>query len=89
MIDIDINEAVNGLFKSLLNKNQKPIETVKGVHCDFNSTEKLYNKFLKVSLIRDSSYIPTPELMKNKKATVSVRSDGNKCFQYSVINALH
>ena len=41
-------------------------------HNAYDSIEKFYYKFYKISLTRRSSYIPTPKWMKNQKATVNV-----------------
>ena len=41
------------------------------------------------STINNSTFIETPEWIKNKKCTINPQNRDNKCFQYSVIAALN
>jgi hypothetical protein len=36
-----------------------------------------------------SSYIETPQPLKNKKALVNVKNDDEKCFQWAILSALY
>ena len=38
---------------------------------------------------RGRSYIPTPEWIANKKATINIQNNDNKCFKYSVQCGVH
>ena len=38
---------------------------------------------------RGGSYIDSPKWLKNKKATINPKNNGNKCFQYSLTVALN
>ena len=47
-------------------------------------------KLHKISLNRCSSYINSPELLKNKKVTINPQNtEDNKCFQYAITAALN
>ena len=47
-----------------------------------------YNLY-KVSLNRDGSYIDSPEWLKNKKATINLKNNDNKFFQYAITASLN
>ena len=38
---------------------------------------------------RGSSYIPTPTELVRKQAIINVQNNGNRCFMYAVLSALH
>ena len=40
-------------------------------------------------LVGGSSYIPNPEWLRKKKCVVNVINDDEKCFQWSILSALH
>ena len=43
----------------------------------------------KISLSRGQSYIDSPEWPKNKKATINLKNNDNRCFQYALTVALN
>ena len=47
-----------------------------------------YNLY-KVSLNRDGSDIDSPEWLKNKKATINLKNNDNKFFQYAITASLN
>ena len=50
----------------------------------------LYYHLQKTSLKRTrSSYIDSPEWLKNKKATINPKNNTDSCFQYAIIAALN
>ena len=53
--------------------------------------ELIYWRHLhKISLNRGSSYINSPEWLKNKGATINPKNTrDNKCFKYAIITELH
>ena len=55
----------------------------------FDSFDLVYYKLQKISLNRDRSYIDSPELWKNKKATVNPKNNNDKCFPYPITAALN
>ena len=56
----------------------------------FDSVDAMYYIFHKISLNRASSYIDSPEWLKNKMSTISPKNKkDNNCFQYAVAVALN
>ena len=56
----------------------------------FDSVNLLHYHLQKASLKRTrSSYIDSPEWLKNKKATISPKNNNNNCFQYALTVALN
>ena len=43
----------------------------------------------KTSLKRGNSHIKSPEWILNKRATINPKNEDNKCFEYSIVIALH
>ena len=90
MIGADTNETIKNLFNSLLQRYQKGLEeSMRGSDFVFDCVESLNYIFHKVDLKRSASYIETPDWIKKKKATINVKNDDDKCFQYSVTVALN
>ena len=79
------------LFKSLLQNYQKDLEeSVIGTNFVFDSVDLLYYHLQKTSLKRTrSSYIDSPEWLKNRKATINPKNNDNNCFQYALTVALN
>ena len=56
----------------------------------FISVDALYYKLHKINLNRGSSYIDSPEWLKNKKATINPKNKkDDNCFQFAIAIALH
>ena len=55
----------------------------------FYSVDLLYYKLHKTILNRGGAYTDSPEWLKNKKATINPKNNGDKCFQYAVTVALN
>ena len=55
----------------------------------FDSVDSLYYKLHKISLNRGGSYIDSPKWLKNKKATINLKNNDDKCFQYAITVALN
>ena len=55
----------------------------------FDSVDALYYNLNKVSLSRGGSYIDSPEWLKNKNATINLKNNDDKYFQYALIVALN
>lgn len=73
MIGTNINGSIiKKFFQSPFKKYQESIQVMNCSHNAYDSIEKFYYKFHKISLTRRSSYIPTPKWMKNQKATLNV-----------------
>ena len=82
----DITEEV---CESLLQKYQERLkESIRRSEFIYDSVDLLYYNLQKISLNRkESSYIDSPEWLKNKKATIH-QKDYN-CFQYDLAVALN
>ena len=81
----ETDEIVKKLFESLLQRYQERLEeSMKG-----REFILLYDKCHQVSLNRCGSYIDFPEWLKNKKATINLKNNDDKCFQYGLAVALH
>ena len=85
------DEIIEELFESLLQNYQKDLEeSMKGSNFIFDSVDLLYYHLQKTSLKRTgSSYIDSPEWLKNKKATINPKNNDDNCFQYALTVALN
>ena len=55
-----------------------------------DSVDLLYYRYNKTSLRRRKSYIKSPELLKNKRATINPKNKkDDNCFQYALTVALN
>ena len=91
MSGVDTNDAINELISSFTKRYQKGLETkMKGSSYIFERVDLLEYNIHKISLNRGSSYIESPEWLKNKKVTINPKNTkDNKCFQYAIIAALN
>ena len=62
---------------------------MKGSEFLFDSTDLLYYRLHKISLIRGGSYIDSPEWLKNKAATINAKNKDDECFKYAITVALN
>ena len=62
---------------------------MKGSEFTFDSDDALNYDFNKISLSRNGSYIDSPKWLKNKNATISPKTNNDKCFQYALTVALN
>ena len=62
---------------------------MRGSEFIFDSVDSLYYDLNKISLSRGGSYIDSPELLKNKKATINPKNNDDKCIQYALTVALN
>ena len=87
----ETSEAINELFNSFLRRYQEGLETkMKGNGYIFDRVDLLECHLHKISLNRGSSYIISPEWLKNKGATINPKNTrDNECFKYAIIAALH
>ena len=90
MMGNETNGIIEELFKSLLPRYQKGLEeSMDGSHFIFESVDALYYNLNKISLSKGGSYIDSPKLLKNKKATINAKNNDGKCFQYALTVALN
>ena len=78
-------------FNSFRRRYQEGLQTkMKGSSFTFKRIDLLEYHLHKISLNRGSSYINSPEWLKNKKVTINPKNtEDNNCFQYAIIAALN
>ena len=84
----DLNEIVNEMFAHM----QRQIENPALVNSRFVFDEVLFLNvsFYQLNLTRDSSYIPLPSWIANKKAVINPKNENDEeCFKWAVTVALH
>ena len=62
---------------------------MRGSEFAYYSVDALYYNLNKVSLSRGESYIDPLKWLKNKKATINIKTMDDKCFQYTLTVALN
>ena len=86
----DANDIVNELFDSLHSRYQMSLETsMRGSDFIFDSVQLLYQRYCKVKFRRGDLYIDSPDWIKKKKATINLKTRGDKCFQNAITVALN
>ena len=85
------SDANNKLIDSFTKRYQEGLETnMKGSSYIFERIDLLEYHLHKTSLNRGSSYINSPEWIKNKKVTINPQNtEDNNCFQYAITAALN
>ena len=92
MMGSETDDIIDELFESLLQKYQEGLEESmrRGSNFVFDSVDLLYYHLQKTSLKRiGSSYIDSPEWLKNKKATINPKNNDDNCFQYALTVVLN
>ena len=78
------------LINSFLNNYQKEELILRnGSNFVFESVGLLSYHIHKTSLKRGNSYIKSPEWVASKKAIINLKNVDNRCFEYSIVLALH
>ena len=86
----DTDEVIKFLFGSFLQKYEDNMqEKMRGSDFEVDGVNFLYYDFNKTSINRGGSYIDSPKWLKDKKSTISPRSNDHKCFQYAITLALN
>ena len=88
---IEISDVINELFGSFAKRYQEGLETqIKGSSFTFERVDLLEYHLHKISLNRGSSYINSPEWIKNKGVTINPKNTkNNNCFQDAITAALN
>ena len=91
MSGAETSDAINEIFKSFLKRYQEWLETkMRGSSFTFERVDLLEYHLHKTSLNRGSSFIKSPDWLRNKGATInSKNTEDNECFKYAIIVALH
>ena len=86
----ETDDIVKRLINSFLNNYQKEELILRnGSNFVFESVGLLSYHIHKTSLKRGNSYIKSPEWVANKKAIINPKNVDNRCFEYSIVVALH
>ena len=86
----ETHEIIEELFKSLLQRYQEGLEeSMRGSKFIFDCADALYYNLNKISLNRGESYIDSPKWLKNKKATINLKNNDDKCFEYALTVAIN
>ena len=87
----ETNDITEELCESLLQKIQERLEeSIRRSEFIYDSVDFLYYNLQKISLNRkESSYIDSPEWLKNKKATIHQKINDYNCFQNDLAVALN
>ena len=90
MSGIETEDVINELFNTFCKRYQDGLETkMKGRSFTFEFIDLLEYHLHEISLNRGSSYINSPEWVKNKGVTINPENTkDDKCFQYAIIAAL-
>ena len=64
-------------------------EKVRASEFVFDSIDLFHYNLHKISLNRGKSYIDSPKWLKNKKTTINLKNNDDKCFQYAITAALN
>ena len=87
MMGSEADEIVKELFKSLLRRYLEGLkESLDGSNLIFASVDALHYNLNKIGLNRGGSYVNSSEWLKNKKATINLKNNDDKCFQYALRN---
>ena len=90
MSGTESNDAINELFKSFFRRYQEGLQTkMRGSSFPFERVDSLYYHLHEISLNRGSSYIDSPEWLKNKGVTINPKNDDDYCFKYALKVALN
>ena len=85
------SDAINKLINSFTKRYQEGLETkLKGSSYIFECIDLLEYHLHKIGLNRGSSYIESPEWLKNKRVTINPKNTkNNNCFQYAITALLN
>ena len=87
----DVNDITKQLTDSFYeNFEEEMLKLRNGSDYEYDSVEVLGIRFHTIDLRRGSSYIKSPDWIKNKGATINPKNTkGNRCFLYAVVAALN
>ena len=81
----EADKIIEELFESLLQKYQEGLEEkLRRNEFVFDNVDLLHYNLHKISLNRGGSDIDSPKSPKNKKPTINLKNNKDKCFQYAV-----
>ena len=91
IINDEEDEIIEELFKSLKNRYQNNLESMKGSEFDyvFDYVDLFYYKCHKINPNCGGPYIDSSDWIKNKKPRIYPINKKDKCFQFAVTIALN
>ena len=85
MMSSKTDKIIEKLFNSFFTKIPKKVRRIhKRKWIAFDCVYSLHYKLHKISLNRGRSYIDSPTWIKNKKATINLKNNDDKCFHYVI-----
>ena len=88
-VEIMTGSETDEIIKELKRYQEGLEESMRGSEFIFDSVDALYYVLNKISLSRAGSYIDSPKWLKNKKATINLKNNDGKCFQYALTVVLN
>ena len=97
----EINERRLKIFKKCIERNEKIVNNkdetdIEYINDELDTIKRVFEGFCSVynidcttKTIDDSTFIETPDQIKNKKCTINPQNKDNKCFQYSITTYLY
>ena len=90
MSGIETEDVINELFNTFRKRSRRIRKKMKKSSFTFKHVDLLGYHLHNIRLIRGSSYIESPEWIKNKGVTINPKNtEDNNCFQYAIIAALN
>ena len=91
MRGVENEDIINELFNTFRKRYQEGLETkMRGSSFTFERIDLLEYHLHKISPKKGSSYIKSPEWIKNKGVTINPKNtENNNCFQYAITAALN
>ena len=81
----EADKIIEELFESFWQKYQEGLEEkMRRNEFVFDNVDLLHYNLHKISLNRGGSDIDSPKSPKNKKSTINLKNNEDKCFQYAV-----
>ena len=89
MTDVHNLSEVEEIVDEMINHMKEQVENPALLNSRFVFDEVLFTNidFHQLNLTRGSSYIPLPQWLDNKKATINPRNEDQECFKWAVIAA--
>ena len=89
-LENETDDIIKRRINSFLNNYRKEkLILINGSNFVFESVDLLSYHIHKTSLKRGNSYIKSSEQILNKKATINPKNADDKCFEHSIVIALH
>ena len=86
----DTNEIIKLLFESFLQRFEENLQNkMRGSEFEFDGINFFYYSFNRTSIYRGGTYIDSPKWLKDKKSTINLKNNDDKCFRYAVTLALN